>query len=240
MVILAKSGLRPHAAPVTLPSRHSANISDTSSRVLTNLKQALKRVTHLSGMRNQHLSALEAASTLTTPNEGLSVDAFRRILVVGSAHISRPHDVVVHPTESLVFWLDEPITWPLPSSPLDQPASPGSIRLVRVGFDGLQPTVIWSGPGQANSLALDCATDGRAHRLYWINSLTMKLESVDLKGKSFLAWIIQLPDPPSLFMPDLSSSSSPAQSASAQAKKRRFTPYALDVFNGELIFSEVN
>uniref|UniRef100_A0A0R3T0K6 Low-density lipoprotein receptor n=1 Tax=Rodentolepis nana TaxID=102285 RepID=A0A0R3T0K6_RODNA len=144
-----------------------------------------------------------------------SVDNYRLVLL---HNLSSPRDIVVHPKKRYLFWLDG--------------THNARFNIFSAGLDGRNHRLIWNGVGMVMSLAIDYTAD----RLYWMNWVTKCIESITLNGEDWFSVNPQLPsDHGTLRNSDyMYDDSSPRSSSSSD-----FHPYAIDVFQGSVLFSEL-
>uniref|UniRef100_A0A6B2EKV3 Sortilin-related receptor n=1 Tax=Phlebotomus kandelakii TaxID=1109342 RepID=A0A6B2EKV3_9DIPT len=99
-----------------------------------------------------------------------SLDAHARMrkTIIGSAHLSKPRGIVVHPLEGYIFWTD----W-----------SSSKPSLSRSNLDGTEirmlftkPQVVWP-----NGVTIDYI----AERVYWVDASKDYIASCDLHGRGF-------------------------------------------------------
>ncbi|CDS40542.1 low density lipoprotein receptor protein [Echinococcus multilocularis] len=145
-----------------------------------------------------------------------NVDNYRLVLL---HNLSSPRDIVVHPKKRYLFWLDG--------------THNARFSIFSAGLDGRNHRVIWNGVGMVMSLAIDYTTD----RLYWMNWVTKCIESISLNGED---WFSVNPILPSYHgswpsSDDIYADSVPPSSTTSTD----FHPYAIDVFQGAVLFSEL-
>ncbi|VDK38818.1 unnamed protein product [Taenia asiatica] len=145
-----------------------------------------------------------------------NVDNYRLVLL---HNLSSPRDIVVHPRKRYLFWLDG--------------THNARFSIFSAGLDGRNHRVIWNGVGMVMSLAIDYTTD----RLYWMNWVTKCIESISLNGED---WFSVNPMLPTYHGSWRSSDSIYDDSVPPPSTTSTdFHPYAIDVFQGAVLFSEL-
>ncbi|VDD79293.1 unnamed protein product [Mesocestoides corti] len=148
------------------------------------------------------------------------VDNYRLVLL---NNLSSPRDIVVHPRKRLLFWLDG--------------SHNARFNIFSAGLDGRNHRLVWNGVGMVMSLAIDYDTD----RLYWMNWVTRCIESVSLNGEDWFAVNPVLPSDQAARSSLRNSGSTNGDTAGppSAASSTDFHPYAIDAFQGAVLFSEL-